>query len=134
MIGDKEFTFGVSGMLLKNALIMFDYETKSLWPVMMNRSVKGDMKGSRLTEIPVVSKTTWGEWKAAHPDTKVLSVEGKVYEPENSYDDHFAEGKGAVRPIENVDPRLKNLRVVVGVIGASIFIPLARLPQGFANQ
>ena len=55
-IDDREFTFGVSGMLLKNALIMFDYETRSLWPVMMNRSVKGDMKGTKLTEIPVAPR------------------------------------------------------------------------------
>lgn len=116
-VGEKVLRFGVSGMLLKNALIMFDYETRSLWPVMMNRSVKGEMKGTRLQELPVVSKTTWGAWKAAHPETKVLSVEGVVYEEKNVYAERFAEGKGAVRPIENEDDRLKELRRVIGVFG-----------------
>jgi hypothetical protein len=114
-IGERTFTFGVSGMLLKNALIMFDYETKSLWPIMMNRSVRGKMAGAELEVIPVARKTTWGAWKKAHPETKVLSVDGREHRPHNVYARRFARGQAGVRPIENVDRRLKALDRVIGV-------------------
>ena len=115
-IEGRTFTFGVSGKLLKNALIMFDYETKSLWPVMMNRAVVGEMKGAYLEELPVIRKTTWGTWKEQHPETKVLSVEGREYVQRNVYGDGFAKGKMAVRPIENKDDRLPALKRVIGVV------------------
>lgn len=118
-IDGKTFTFGVSGMLLKNSLIMFDYETKSLWPVMMNRAVRGKMAGTRLQELPVVEKTTWGEWKKAHPETKVLSVKTSKgwieHDPHNAYAERFAAGKAGVRPIENVDHRLGAFERVIGI-------------------
>lgn len=118
-IGGKTLTFGVSGMLLKNSLIMFDYETQSLWPVMMNQAVRGKMAGTRLKELPVIEKTTWGEWKKAHPETKVLSVETEdgwiEHDPHNAYAERFAAGKAGVRPIENKDLRLDAFERVIGI-------------------
>jgi len=69
--GEKPLTFGVSGMLWKSSLIMFDRETKSLWSHITGKAVAGPLKGLTLTMLPAVH-TTWGLWRANHPDTVVL--------------------------------------------------------------
>ncbi len=128
-IDGKTLTFGVSGKLLKNALIMFDYETKSLWPVMMNQAIRGEMAGTKLEQLPIVEKTTWGIWKAAHPETRVLSVRGREYIPLNVYAKRFADGKVGARPIENEDSRLPPFEriVALAIQGADRAYPVERL-------
>lgn len=128
-IRGKTYTFGVSGMLLKNALIMFDYETRSLWPTMMNRSVRGKMAGALLEVLPVTRKTTWGEWRKTHPEAKVLSVDGVEYKPINLYEERFAKGIAGVHPIENKDDRLGPLERVMGLDldGATRAYPVERI-------
>jgi hypothetical protein len=64
--------FGVSGKLVNSNLTMYDRETDSYWPQIYGTAINGDRTGERLTEFPVVW-TTWGMWKSAHPNTKVLS-------------------------------------------------------------
>lgn len=71
----KPLTFGVSGMLWRSSLIMFDRETRSLWSHITGNAVAGPLKGTRLTMLPAVH-TTWGLWRANHPDTVVLEKRG----------------------------------------------------------
>ena len=115
-IDGRVLSFGSSGLLMKNTLIMYDNETDSLWPTMLNRAIKGKLSGTKLVEIPGGQKTTWGEWRKEHPESKVLSVNGREHLPENVYAERFAEGKAGVRPIENPDERLGPLERVLGVI------------------
>lgn len=65
-------TLGVSGKLYANALIMYDHQTDSLWAHFRGEAVQGKMKGKKLKPLPSL-QTTWGSWKALHPDTKALS-------------------------------------------------------------
>jgi hypothetical protein len=51
-IDDKEYAFGVSGKLLKNTLVMFDYETESFWPIAYGEAVDGELTGKKLNSIP----------------------------------------------------------------------------------
>ena len=44
----RELTFGVSGKLFKNALVMYDRETRSLWSHFSGEALSGPMKGRRL--------------------------------------------------------------------------------------
>lgn len=105
-------TLGVSGMLWRDALIMYDRSTQSLWSQINGTAVAGPMKGRRLDEVPS-ELTTWGEWKRRHPDTLVLSKPPLSGSP---YDDYFADPKRiGVRGSTNPDPRLPGKELVIGL-------------------
>ncbi len=64
-------TFGVSGDLWKDAMVMYDRETDSRWASVTGRAIVGPLTGNVLTAYPA-TQTTWRAWTAAHPDTRVL--------------------------------------------------------------
>jgi len=66
-------TFGVSGLLFRNNLILFDRnDPSSLWFQMDRRARCGAADGTRLAMYPSI-ETTWSGWKHLHPDTRVVS-------------------------------------------------------------
>lgn len=67
-----ETTLGVSGQLLNSNLVMFDRETKSLFPQINATGVKGEHRGKTLAEMNVIW-TTWERWRSVHPETRVLT-------------------------------------------------------------
>ena len=69
---DTVLTFGVSGMLYRNGLIMYDHQTESLWSHIMGQGIGGEYQGTQLTFIPALH-TDWQSWRALHPDTLVIS-------------------------------------------------------------
>ncbi len=72
---DKPFVFGSSGFLYRSNKLMFDRETDSLWNQFTGKPVSGPLVDSGLMlKIRPVATTSWGRWKALHPDTKVLSL------------------------------------------------------------
>ncbi len=68
------YTFGVSGLLYHQNLLLFDYETESLWSQLLGRAVTGPLAETSLQLLPV-SMRTWRSWKAEHPQTLVLSFQ-----------------------------------------------------------
>lgn len=72
MIEGQRLTFGVSGLLYQRNVLFFDRQTDSLWSQLLSQAVTGPMVGKRIAVLPA-ENTTWGEWKEAHPDTKVMS-------------------------------------------------------------
>jgi hypothetical protein len=54
---------------------MYDTTTRTLWEQYTGEPVWGDLvgQGIRLNVLPVVH-TTWSEWLASHPETRVLSL------------------------------------------------------------
>lgn len=93
-VGDRQIAFGTSGLLYRANKLMFDEETFSLWSTLEGRPVVGPLTGSGLALVshPVVT-TTWGEWRAMHPDTTVLSIETgfeRDYGEGAAYRDYFA--------------------------------------------
>ena len=74
--GGAVHRFGTSGLLYRSNKLMYDRATNSLWEQYTGEPVWGDLAGSglRLNVLPVVH-TTWEEWLAAHPDTRVLDIE-----------------------------------------------------------
>ena len=74
--GGAVHRFGTSGLLYRSNKLMYDRATNSLWEQYTGEPVWGDLAGSglRLDVLPVVH-TTWEEWLAAHPDTRVLDIE-----------------------------------------------------------
>ena len=70
-LGDQRLTFGVSGRLWKDALVMYDHQTNSLWGHVIGKAISGTLEGASLETYPA-TQTTWKAWRRAHPDTKVL--------------------------------------------------------------
>lgn len=63
--------FGVSGMLWRDDLVMYDERTNSLWSQILGAAIRGPRTGEELALRPS-SLTSWGEWQSTHPDTTVL--------------------------------------------------------------
>ena len=122
-IGKNSTTFGTSGRLLNSNLVMYDRKsgTKSYWPQILGRSVRGPNFGDRLDFFPVIW-TTWGRWKAKHPETKVLTTDtGYIraygsdpygsYQKENTYYQQGSPMFGVMAKSDRFQPK----KVVVGV-------------------
>ena len=74
IIGGRELTFGVSGLLFQSDVLMYDRQTESLWSQLMLRAVTGSQKDQALTIVPS-QVLTWAAWQKKHPNTEVLSTD-----------------------------------------------------------
>lgn len=73
---DEPFTFGSSGFLYQSNKLMYDRNTDSLWNQFTGQPVAGKLRDSGISlKVRPVVITTWKDWKAKHPDTKVLSLD-----------------------------------------------------------
>lgn len=59
---------------------MYDRATRSLWHQFTGTPIVGELAGSgiELAYFPT-ARTTWGDWRAEHPDTTVITREGARY-------------------------------------------------------
>jgi len=101
---DQVFTLEASGGLINASLIMRDRETDSYWSLMTSKVIAGELNGLAIEELPIGVKSTWKEWFAKYPDTKVLSVNGNEDAP-FGYARYFS-SEGGFRGLEAVDNRL----------------------------
>jgi hypothetical protein len=69
--GGNETVFGVSGLLWKLNLVMYDQATRSLWSQAAVTAIWGDRTGDRLEIVPS-TLTKWGPWREEYPETTVL--------------------------------------------------------------
>lgn len=116
-----------SGLLSRSNKVMYDFETKSVFDTFTGAARSGPLgeAGVTLDQTTVVA-STWGEWKKAHPDTRIIARDGglgKEYEA-NPLGDRDA--NGPIFPVGPVDPRLGVHELVVGVIapdGVAVAFP-----------
>jgi hypothetical protein len=66
--------FGVTGRLVNSNLVMYDRDTDTWFPQVLAVGIIGPHAGAALVERPMVW-TTWERWRAAHPQTEVLSTD-----------------------------------------------------------
>ena len=66
------YDFGTSGNLRYSDLIMWDRQTESWWQQLSGEAIIGELAGRRLTFLPA-SIISWSDFKAANPDSQVLS-------------------------------------------------------------
>ena len=106
-----------SGLLLRSNKLMFDLSTFSAIDTFTGEALSGPLReaGITLTQISVVS-STWGNWKAEHPNTKIVAEDGGIgrsypVDPLRGRDD-----SGPIFPVGDVDPRLDVQESVLGVI------------------
>ncbi len=68
----RTHTFGVSGLLYRSDLLLYDQATESLWSQISSRAIAGPKTGTRL-QVLRSEMTRWGDWRARYPRTTVLS-------------------------------------------------------------
>lgn len=125
-------TFGVSGRLINDNLVMYDRATETWWPQLLATSIPGpwneDPPIASLREFRLIW-TTWESWRTEHPETAVLSTDtgfAKNYgrDPYGTYNPRggYYDSNSLLFPALNTDDRFEKKRVVMG----------ARTPDGAA--
>ena len=112
-VEDRELTFGVSGKLIRNVLVMYDRETESYWSQLLGEAVDGKMVGAKLNFVPSWFMS-WEEWKEIHPDTLALDKNGRRGS-RDTYDSYYASDSAGVIGRSNFDDRLYTKEFVIGV-------------------
>ncbi len=105
-----------SGSLWKDALILRDDVSHTLWSQLEGVAIRGEHAGQRLVTYPF-ERTTYAAWKARYPETKVLVKRGEAAERRQSiYADYFRDPQRlGIFGSENPDARLPGKALVVGV-------------------
>ncbi len=118
-VDGKKLTFARAGNRGNN-FYMADSETGSHWQQIGGECFEGPLKGKRLTMVPFLF-TTWGEWRAQHPQTLALIPEPAYAEQYAGmakriatmpYGSNTAPGRELVR---QADTRLPNYEQVIGI-------------------
>jgi hypothetical protein len=113
-VGGSTLTFGVSGLLYKNDLVMYDRQTNSQWIQILGKAIRGPLEGSELT---VISSRTiqWGAWLELWPDSEFMEFPAfdQKY-GEYPYGDYRDSGEVNF-PREYVDDSLPPKEMVLGV-------------------
>ncbi|WP_412987850.1 DUF3179 domain-containing protein [Pontimicrobium sp. IMCC45349] len=65
--------YGVSGLLYKSNLILYDRETNSHWSQLRLDCINGELIGNE-PELKNIIETNWGTWKTMYPNTKVMTL------------------------------------------------------------
>ena len=117
-IGGGVKTFGVSGLLLQNNLIMFDRQTDSNWPQLRLQADQGVLINTKLDLIDH-TELEWGSWKTLHPGTKLMSRNtGRnpdSYVPNLFYSGYRRPNSSPLFPMNYSDSRLQPKIRVLGV-------------------
>jgi hypothetical protein len=91
--GGDTLTFEASGGLIHSALVIQDRETGSYWPIMVGEAIAGKKLGTKLSHLPFGEKMRWKDWLGKHPDTLVLSVNGREDAPD-TYRGYYISSQG----------------------------------------
>ncbi len=109
---------GVSGLLYRNNLIMYDRNgDESLWPQMLRGARCGSKTGAELEMVPAV-EMSWEGWQTLHPQTLVVSSEtefGRNYRnyPYGDYD--RIDNRELLFPLSEIDSRRPPKERVLGI-------------------
>jgi len=128
-VDGKERIFGVSGKLYESNLLMYDYETESLWSQVQGEAVVGDEIGKKL-EIYPADVLKFSAARKLYPRLEVLSRAtgyARAYRLD-PYGD-YASTSDLIFPVSVQDHRLpaKELMYIVYVDGASVALRLKDL-------
>lgn len=129
--GQRDLSFGVSGLLYNSDMLLYDRETESLWSQIAKQAIAGPLVGARLSALPL-THTTWRAWQRAHPETEVLSTQTgyrRNYDqaPYGGYEDE----RGLYFPVGARSNRYHPKERVLGIERNGVFkaYPFAELSQ-----
>ena len=109
-------TFGVSGLLYNSDMLLYDRTSESLWSQIMAQAVSGRRKGERLAALPL-EHTSWADWQARHPNTKVLSTHtGHRRDYSRSPYAGYTSSSSVYFDVGKIDPRYHPKEQVVGIV------------------
>lgn len=111
-IAGRELTFGVSGKLIRNTLVMYDRPTGSLWSQLLGQAVDGELKGTELEYLPSW-QTTWADWVERHPNT--LALKKGFSGRRDPYQSYYQSGQAGAIGERVDDDRLYVKQAVIGV-------------------
>ncbi|HVM23910.1 MAG TPA: DUF3179 domain-containing (seleno)protein [Candidatus Limnocylindrales bacterium] len=118
--GFEPLVLRTSGLLSRSNKLMYDLVTGSAFHTFTGRAVSGPLREAAFTLEPVsVIVSTWGEWKQAHPETRIVARDGGIG---RTYPDDPLCGRddaGPIFPIGPADTRLPLQAPVVGVVAPS---------------
>lgn len=126
-IGERVLLLRTSGLLSRSNKVMYELSSRSAFDTFDGRAVSGPLRaaGVTLEQITVVT-SSWGAWKAAHPDTTIVARDGGLG---RRYPADPPRGRdGPIFPVGDVDPRLPVQEHVVGLIapdGTPLAFPAA---------
>jgi hypothetical protein len=72
-VDDRVLTFGTSGKLADDALVVYDRETESEWKQPLGKAIDGPLDGYELAIVPA-TVLPWGQFRSEHPDGIVLQA------------------------------------------------------------
>lgn len=135
-IDGKTKTFGVSGLLYRSDVLMYDRETESLWSQLAMKAISGPAVGKELTWLRS-EQLTWKAWRERYPHGEVLSTDTghlRNYGGE-AYASYFASEK-PMFPVPQTRTELKDKAWVIGIImqGEAKAYPVDLLPSGKAIE
>ena len=111
-VESQTLTFGVSGKLIMNALVMYDHQTETLWSQFLAEAVEGDLQGTKLQFLPGL-QTDWATWVELHPDTLALDKGGRF--TRDPYEGYYAVEDAGVIGETRQDDRLYVKEYVIGL-------------------
>ncbi len=129
--GFDTYELRTSGLLSRSNKVMFEFHTMSVMDTFTGEALSGPLREAGVVlEQTSVRTATWGDWKASHPDTRIVASDGGIgrsypRDPLRGRDDH-----GPIFPIGDVDGRLEVQEPVVGVIaddGTPVAFPVAAI-------
>lgn len=135
-INGKVVTFGVSGLLYRSDVLMYDRESESLWSQLAMKAVSGPAIDTKLVWLPS-EHLTWKAWREKYPHGEVLSTDTgykRNYQGE-AYAAYFA-SEETMFPVPHTRKELSNKAWVVGILidGKAKAYPISDLPAGRAIE
>jgi len=85
-VGERVLTFGVSGKLADDDLVMYDRETESEWKQSLGECITGELEGTSLTVYPA-SMMSWTTFRERHPNGVVLQPTNEKSEAASDTDE-----------------------------------------------
>jgi len=133
-INGVERTFGVSGLLYLDNVLMYDHQSESLWSQLLLKSVTGPMFRTRLEWLEGV-RMTWKAWKERFPEGEVLSTDTNTGALRDYSVDPYTwieSRNGTLFPVGDIRDDLAIKAWVYGLLVDDVAIALPRdlLPDG----
>ena len=109
-------TFGTSGLLYNNNLILYDRATGSHWSQMLQMAVEGERIREELPRLQVV-ETKLSTWQTMYPDSEFMTRETSYSRDYDitPYGNAYTSNQILLFPISNDDNRLRRKIRVVGI-------------------
>ncbi len=133
-INGKVRTFGVSGMLFLDNVLMYDHQSESLWSQLLLQSVTGPNFKTQLEWLGG-EQVKWKAWKEQYPEGEVLSTDTGADRDytRNPYAGYFADPTGILYEEEFGEIRddLPRKEWIYGILieGQAMAIPRDELPD-----